>query len=196
MTEITEVRANIGSSVSELIEDLASEELLQRRQAAYTIEYLGPAAISALGPLIAACRSEKNQINRAFMVRAIAAIDDSTPETLGFLRLLFHDSQNKILRTYLAGAILKLTELHQSEVELQYLLDSVNPKGSENELIDEISRNEFWEQRWAAAYMIAKLQKKAISFIPALEQISEAADVPGWVRKEFWFTLSKISHFE
>jgi HEAT repeat protein len=190
LQEVKSLRAKPLGALSLIRRDLASPSTLTRRRAAYLLEQLGRAGRPAESALRGALEREKDPVNYAFIIRAFAALEAVEPESIKTLGKAFYRSDNPVLHTYAAGAIVSLTSVRGSTDELQILLDSLNPV---EPAIEDLDEKQFWEARWAAAYMCRKLGDEASALLPALENLSEATNVPPWVRKQALFALRRAA---
>jgi hypothetical protein len=190
LQEVKDLRADPVAALSLIRRDLSSPAALTRRRAAYLLEQLGPTGRSAESALRAALDQESDPVNYAFFIRAFAAMEAVQPETLHALSKVFYRADNPVLHTYAAGAIVSLTSVRGNDDELQILLDSLNPQ---EPAIEDLDERQFWEARWAAAYMCRTLGAEAAALLPALENLSEATNVPPWVRKQALFALRRAA---
>jgi hypothetical protein len=189
LQEVKALRAKPIGALSLIRRDLASPATLTRRRAAYLLEQLGPAGRPAELALRNALEREKDPVNYAFIIRSFAALGSVEPESISSLRKVFYRSDNPVLHTYAAGAIIALTSIRANEDELQIILDSLYHEMPEIEDLDE---DQFWEARWAASYM-CKFGNETAALLPALENLSEAANVPSLVRKQVLFALRRAA---
>ena len=190
LQEVKNLRANPGGALALIRRDLNSPQPLTRRRAAYLLEQLGPDARSAESALRVALDQETDPVNYAFIIRAFAAMERVEEESIRALGKVFYRSDNPVLHTYAAGAMVSLTSVRSDDDWLQILLDSLNPQAPEVEDLDE---RQFWEARWAAAYMCRTLGEESSALLPALENLSEATNVPAWVRKQALFALRRAA---
>ncbi len=194
--EINEMKSDINHSLSKIKTDLMSTSRYTRRSAAYRSELLSSLAQPVTKELFKTYNNEYDSVNKAFLLRALAEASEKSSEIELKLKNNFRQCMDKVLKTYIAGAITTIGKSNHCEIEYQYLLDSLYPIGTTNEMANEMTKNFFWEPRWAAAYMIVKMDKMSSRFIPALEKLAESQDAPSWVKKQVWFTLRKITAAE
>lgn len=189
LQEVKALRANPSGALSLIRRDLASPSTLTRRRAAYLLEQIGPAGRPAESALRNALEREKDLVNYAFIIRAFAALESVEPASVSTLRKVFYRSDDPVLHTYAAGAVIALTSIRSSEDELQILLDSLH---HELPAVEDLDKTQFWEARWAASYM-CKFGDETAALLPALENLSEAKGVPSLVRKQVLFALRRAA---
>ncbi len=191
--DIAHIRSAITEQIDILKAELTSQEVHTRRRAAYVAECVGTAAAGMTSPLLDALEVEKDPVNQAYFSRALAEVAPDEPIPLERLRAVFARTENEIVKTYLASAIMTIAGLSESVTELQYVLDQLNPDYASASVASDQDRNDRWEQQWGAAYMIAKLGPAAAALVPAFERLTEQSSAPPWVTKQAWFTLRAIS---
>jgi hypothetical protein len=138
-----------------------------------------------------ALQDNPDPLTRAFLCRALAANESANDDTLTALREVYRHTDDMIVRTYAAGALVRLSTPAGAQNELQELLDRLDPR--EGPPIDEAGAQDFWERRWAAAYMIARLGTNGKARIPAIERSTEAKLMPIWVERQLFLTLRDLS---
>ncbi|HAR65034.1 MAG TPA: hypothetical protein DCR55_02315 [Lentisphaeria bacterium] len=188
LPEIRKLRATLEQTAEMLRGDLRGDQW-ERRRAAHILELLRHDGSIAEFALRAAFDIEPDPVNRAFMMRAFANFGEVEDETMASIRRVFFWSEDPVLHTYAAGAIIALQPGGESAEEIQLLADHLNPDAHAGQ---EKTRS-FWEARWASVYMVRKLRNEAPGFLEAVETLSEAPDAPPWVRKEALFTLRALA---
>ncbi len=190
---INEIRSDIDYSLPKIKKDLMSTSRYTRRLAAYRSELLGMLAQPVTEELLKTYNSEYDKVNKVFLLRALSEVSEKSSKIELKLKNDFKQCMDKVLKTYVAGAITTIGERNHCKIEYQYLFDSLYPIGTVNEMANEVTKKNFWERRWAAAYMIAKMDQISSIFAPALEKLAESQDAPSWVKKQAWFTLRKTT---
>jgi hypothetical protein len=196
LAELEDIRTHSAQKLPEVIAGLNAGNASERRRSAYILESLGQVATAAIPSLKNSYYNENDDRNRVYICRALAEIGDGSPENVQFLRAEFGKAKSPILKTYLAGAIVKLNGLKNNEnlEAIQTLLDCLNVTDTMTKLsTDSKSMEEFWEQCWAASFMIGKMRKEGMVFIQVLETAIDNENIPEWVMREIWFTLQKLS---
>lgn len=190
--EVRRYRQEPAKAAVEVREGLASTNPYVRRRTAYLLEQLGGAARVYAQTLAMALLQEPDLVTKAYMTRALAVSEERGPELLELLRDSFALETDKVLRAYVAGAIIKLRGLDANQIELQYLLDSLTPAMSWSDQVNDEASTQFWERRWAATYMIGNLGSDAATLVPPLERLNADERTPDWVRAEVHVTLDRI----
>jgi hypothetical protein len=190
LDEIRRVRAGLPDSLQTLALQLRDDDVVKRRQAAYIAEALLAQARGCLPDLLLVAVDEKDPVTRAIMVRAIANIGDTSEETLTVLRQMFRNEEHAVVLVYLAGAVALLDLGSDQQVAGDWLVRTImlsdDPKAVPERTGD------FWEQCWAAMYMISKLTDQASQFVPVLEHFGDVEDVPTFVERQVGFTLARL----
>ena len=186
--EIDALRQDSNSN-SKLAKQLRSGPSDVRTKAAHTIEKLGGKP-ELETDLVKALREDIDPVARVFICRALAATKTTQPDTLSALQEVYRHSPSPVVKTYAAGAILCHNN-GNAQNELQHLLDRLDPRSLPP--AGNTAANQFWEQRWAAAYMIARLGPNGAPLIPNIERSIEAPIMPDWVERQLFLTLRQLS---
>jgi hypothetical protein len=190
LDEIRRVRAGLPDSLQTLALQLRDNDVGQRRQAAYIAEALLAQARGCLPDLLLVAVDEKDPVTRAIMVRTIANIGDTSEETLIVLRQMFRNEEHAVVLVYLAGAVALLDLGSDQQVAEDWLARTIM-LSDDPEAVPERT-GDFWEQCWAAMYMIGKLADQASRFVPVLEHFGDVEDVPTFVERQVGFTLARL----
>ena len=194
INEIRRVRAGLPDSLQTLALQLRDDDVGKRRQAAYIAESLLAQARGCLPDLLLVAADEKDPVTRAIMVRAIANIGDTSEETLTVLRQMFRNEEHGVVLVYLAGAVALLDLGSDQQVAEDWLARTIM-LSDDPEAVPERTGN-FWEQCWAAMYMIGKLADQASRFVPVIEHFGDVEDVPTFVERRVGFTLARLQQQE
>ena len=168
---------------------LSDGDSAARTKAAHAIEKLGGKA-ELESELVNALRKDTDPVARVFICRALAATKTTQPDTLTALQEVYRHSPTPIVRTYAAGAIVCHTN-GTAQNELQHLLDRLDPLSLPPD--GTAAANQFWERRWAAAFMIARLGRTGAPLITNVERSTEALVMPDWVERQLFLTLRQLS---
>lgn len=191
LIELERIRRSLPKSLQDPLSDLRSSNTVTRRRAANLFERLGPASAPVTNKLLHAFEVEPDPLTRAFLARAIAELPPEK-ETVSRLQKVFSQGLHPVLRTYIAGAIVKQSQLQNCENELQYLLDSLN--APTNDAASPAAEQTIDRERcWAAAYMIGKLGPQGAPLASAMERIAGNDTLPIWLQRQLLFTLRQIS---
>jgi HEAT repeat protein len=189
IVELERIRARLPDSLEPLVDDIQSRDRRAKLRAIGTLERLGKRAGEAAPTIFKALEKEDDPVTVAMLVRAAAALP-SSEDGVRALRRRYREEPNPILKTYLSGAIVVTDNPADSQVELQYLIDSLDPYPPRDLSIDGLQA--FWEQRWAAAYMVGKMGSDGAPLIPVLERCLEAEKVPVWVSRQVLFAQREV----
>jgi hypothetical protein len=188
ITEIDALRQD-PAQTERLRTQLSDGPSSARTRAAHAIEKLG--GKKELEPaLVAALRQDNDPVSRVFICRALAATETDQADTLSALQEVYRHTPNPVVKTYAAGAIVCHTD-GQAQNELQHLLDRLDPLSLAP--AGNTAANQFWERRWASAYMIARLGRTGTPLIPNVERATEALVMPDWVERQLFLTLRQLS---
>jgi hypothetical protein len=96
------------------------------------------------------------------------------------------------VKTYLAGAVLNLSEIESTSPEYKWISDSLVPGSPPRDDTSEAATL-YWERRWGASKMIGRLGPKGKQFKPQLERLQEHEETPGWVKQRLSMDIRSIS---
>lgn len=191
--DIEQLRRGLPDSLQQLADDLHAGGI-RRQRAAYIVERLGVDAVALTEAVGDAFGAERDPVTQAYLARALAEIAPGqlSADAARTLRDRFRGGGHPVLRTYLAGAIACISTPKASQQEFRYLISSLDPSGSAD-FVTPDAREAFWERRWAAAYMVAKLGPEGEPMVPALEHLSDHPETPLWVQRQAHFSMRAVS---
>ena len=194
LDQIRQVRAGLPDSLQALALQLRDDDIGKRRQAAYIAEALLAQARGCLPDLLMVAVDEEDPVTRAIIIRAIANAGDTSEATLTVLRQMFRNEEHAVVLVYLAGAVALLDLGSDQQVAEDWLVRTIS-LSNDPEAVPERT-GDFWEQCWAAMYMIGKLSDQASRFVPVLEHFGDVEDVPTCVERRVGFTLARLQQQE
>ena len=189
--DVTEFRNALPASLDVLREALQHPARHVRRNATAVISELGPQAIT-LAPDLRSAYSREAEVGVLLWayVQAIGSLGDRSPEVATFLRAEFARTEEPVLRTYLAGALVGATDQTTEPAAWAWLLASLEPgtkvegqwpfrpraEDDEQYTDEEWEQIEkFWDRRNAASLMLGKMGRSAQ---PALQRMEALLSSP------------------
>ena len=178
--DVRAIRNELPASLNALRKGLSHEDGHVRMDTAYVIEELGSAALSLVPDMRRQFRREGEQIVRVYLASAFATASVGDRDTLEFLEDSFAAESDVQAKTYLAGALVRLSSPGAQANAWDWLLDSLKAFPPEPPAERE-ARDLFWERRWGAVAMVRHVHEKDETVLPLLKALESNPRTPGWV---------------
>ncbi len=172
---------NFAETRGLLAESLTHSKHEVRMRGAYVIEELGGQAKELSPAVVAALKTEQNELVRTYLINAFRSMEDRSAAVMALIRDAFAEPKDEEEKLYAAAALFVLSDVpSERDACEEYVCGFLVPS---DDLKSKYSSTDYWDMRWSAVTAVRHMGG-ATKPIPLLEAMMTEPGAKPWVSEK------------